>query len=252
MAEEGLDIPNVTAVIFYDMVPSEIRLIQRRGRTGRHKPGICHYLINKGTLDSIYFHVSNRKEQKMHDLLKNPHLVQTVAPILRLKEPIHQKQTLEEIKTKYTERKERANLQNMNKLEEEIEKHSFPNSQRRKSSKIPPKYQNTSHLVNDYTKILTQAAISKQKKSQKRTNSRNGNKSKNKTFLTRYIFDWIYTTMVVLGSTNKDYTYCDLDELYQAATEEDIDPIKIQKEIAYGIKCHIFQTNQSQLIFINS
>ena len=35
VAEEGIDIPAVDLVILYEPVPSEIRMIQRRGRTGR-------------------------------------------------------------------------------------------------------------------------------------------------------------------------------------------------------------------------
>jgi Fanconi anemia group M protein len=35
IAEEGLDIPQVDLVVFYEPIPSEIRYIQRRGRTGR-------------------------------------------------------------------------------------------------------------------------------------------------------------------------------------------------------------------------
>ncbi|MDD1763479.1 MAG: DEAD/DEAH box helicase, partial [Methanobacteriaceae archaeon] len=35
VAEEGIDIPSVDLVILYEPVPSEIRMIQRRGRTGR-------------------------------------------------------------------------------------------------------------------------------------------------------------------------------------------------------------------------
>ena len=37
VAEEGLDIAECDIVIFYDIVPSEIRSIQRRGRTGRKR-----------------------------------------------------------------------------------------------------------------------------------------------------------------------------------------------------------------------
>lgn len=40
VAEEGLDIPATDLVLFYEPVPSEIRSIQRKGRTGRqHKAG---------------------------------------------------------------------------------------------------------------------------------------------------------------------------------------------------------------------
>jgi ERCC4-related helicase len=37
IGEEGLDIPEVDLVIFYEAIPSAIRQIQRRGRTGRQK-----------------------------------------------------------------------------------------------------------------------------------------------------------------------------------------------------------------------
>ncbi len=39
VGEEGLDIAEVNQVIFYDNVPSSIRFVQRRGRTGRKDTG---------------------------------------------------------------------------------------------------------------------------------------------------------------------------------------------------------------------
>ena len=39
IAEEGLDIPEVDLVIFYEPIPSDIRYIQRKGRTGRKSAG---------------------------------------------------------------------------------------------------------------------------------------------------------------------------------------------------------------------
>ena len=42
IAEEGLDIPQVDLVVFYEPIPSEIRYIQRRGRTGRRIIWTCH------------------------------------------------------------------------------------------------------------------------------------------------------------------------------------------------------------------
>ncbi len=39
VGEEGLDIPRADLVLFYEPVGSEIRTIQRRGRTGRHDSG---------------------------------------------------------------------------------------------------------------------------------------------------------------------------------------------------------------------
>jgi Fanconi anemia group M protein len=69
IAEEGLDIPNVDMVVFYEPVPSEIRFIQRRGRTGRKAPGKVVILAAKGTADMAYLHSSRRKERAMKVML---------------------------------------------------------------------------------------------------------------------------------------------------------------------------------------
>ncbi|MFX1257711.1 MAG: DEAD/DEAH box helicase [Promethearchaeota archaeon] len=72
VAEEGLDIPNVDALIFYEPVPSEIRLIQRRGRTGRSAPGRCYILLTEGTVDVPFYRVARTKELSMNSVLMNP------------------------------------------------------------------------------------------------------------------------------------------------------------------------------------
>ena len=72
VAEEGLDIPNVDAIIFYEPVPSEIRLIQRRGRTGRHSPGRCYILLTRSTVDIPFQKVAERKETTMNYVLSTP------------------------------------------------------------------------------------------------------------------------------------------------------------------------------------
>jgi ERCC4-related helicase len=69
IGEEGIDIPSTDAVIFYEPVPSEIRLIQRKGRTGRAHKGEVFILITKGTRDEAYHWASNRKESKMYSLM---------------------------------------------------------------------------------------------------------------------------------------------------------------------------------------
>jgi Fanconi anemia group M protein len=69
ISEEGLSIPDVDDVIFYESVPSEIRSIQRRGRTGRTAPGKVIYLITKGTLDEKLYWTSFHKERKMKGIL---------------------------------------------------------------------------------------------------------------------------------------------------------------------------------------
>jgi len=65
VAEEGLDLPAVDTIIFYEPVPSEIRMIQRRGRTGRFKEGNIYILITKGTKDEVFYWASRKKEEKM-------------------------------------------------------------------------------------------------------------------------------------------------------------------------------------------
>ena len=71
VGEEGLDIPRVDEVIFYEPVPSVIRFIQRRGRTGRQEEGKVRILVTKGTLDEIYMWASRRREKKMYDNIFN-------------------------------------------------------------------------------------------------------------------------------------------------------------------------------------
>ena len=70
VAEEGLDIPSTDLVVFYEPIPSEIRTIQRRGRTGRKMPGKVSILITKGTPDEGYYWVAKRKEKHMRSELE--------------------------------------------------------------------------------------------------------------------------------------------------------------------------------------
>ncbi|MCQ5375707.1 MAG: DEAD/DEAH box helicase [Methanomassiliicoccales archaeon] len=65
VGEEGLDVASTDLVIFYEPVPSEIRSIQRRGRTGRQRPGRVVILKTRGTRDDAYFFTSQRKEKAM-------------------------------------------------------------------------------------------------------------------------------------------------------------------------------------------
>ncbi len=61
VGEEGLDIAEVNQVIFYDNVPSSVRHIQRRGRTGRKDTGKLVVLIAKNTIDETYYWIGKRK-----------------------------------------------------------------------------------------------------------------------------------------------------------------------------------------------
>ncbi|MHA1515215.1 MAG: DEAD/DEAH box helicase [Candidatus Heimdallarchaeaceae archaeon] len=88
VAEEGLDIGECELVIFYDAVPSAIRLIQRKGRTGRRKEGKVIMLIAEGTRDEAYMWAAKRQAQKMKKLVK------------RLEKPLKKKETATKDKQK--------------------------------------------------------------------------------------------------------------------------------------------------------
>ena len=70
VGEEGLDIASTNAVIFYEPVPSEIRTIQRRGRTGRKNDGEVFVLVAKGTMDEVFENSSKKKEDLMRSRLE--------------------------------------------------------------------------------------------------------------------------------------------------------------------------------------
>jgi len=69
IGEEGLDIPEVDLVVFYEAIPSAIRYIQRRGRTGRQKSGRVVVLLARNTRDEAYRWTAFHKEKKMHSTL---------------------------------------------------------------------------------------------------------------------------------------------------------------------------------------
>ena len=70
VAEEGLDIPSTDLVLFYEPIPSEIRSIQRKGRTGRKHEGRVVVLVTKGTRDEAYYWSSLSREKKMQSNMK--------------------------------------------------------------------------------------------------------------------------------------------------------------------------------------
>lgn len=69
IGEEGLHVPDVDLVIFFEAVPSEIRSIQRKGRTGRTRPGRVMILLAEGTVDESYYFSSLRRERVMKSLI---------------------------------------------------------------------------------------------------------------------------------------------------------------------------------------
>lgn len=70
VAEEGLDVPDVDLVVFFESVPSEIRAIQRRGRTGRSSLGRVTVLLTRETRDVQYQAAEVRRERSMRRIVR--------------------------------------------------------------------------------------------------------------------------------------------------------------------------------------
>ena len=70
VAEEGLDVPEVDLVLFYEPVPTAIRSIQRKGRTGRQAKGRVAVLLAEDTRDEAYFWISKRREDEMEEEMR--------------------------------------------------------------------------------------------------------------------------------------------------------------------------------------
>lgn len=70
VGEEGIDIPAVDLVVFFEAVPSAIRSIQRRGRAGRTEAGRCLVLLTAGTRDEKMAFAGVARERKMKRLVQ--------------------------------------------------------------------------------------------------------------------------------------------------------------------------------------
>jgi len=70
IGEEGLDVPECGLVVFYEPIPSGIRHIQRRGRTGRRIPGKVVILVTEGTVEEYYFREGYRRARRMAAILE--------------------------------------------------------------------------------------------------------------------------------------------------------------------------------------
>lgn len=97
VGEEGLDLPKVDRVIFYEPIPSAIRSIQRRGRTGRLEKGEVTVLYTAGTRDEGYRWSAHHKEKKMHlnlELMKKEFSFSKPKPELTLPQFIPSEQSV--------------------------------------------------------------------------------------------------------------------------------------------------------------
>ncbi len=70
VAEEGLDVPDVDLVLFYEPVPKGIRSIQRKGRTGRASDGRVVVLLAEDTRDEAFFWMAKNEEDRMEEELR--------------------------------------------------------------------------------------------------------------------------------------------------------------------------------------
>jgi ERCC4-related helicase len=70
IGEEGLHIPDVETAVFFEPVPSALRMIQRKGRVGRTKFGKVYLLVTKKTADESYYWTASRKERGMKKSIK--------------------------------------------------------------------------------------------------------------------------------------------------------------------------------------
>jgi Fanconi anemia group M protein len=86
VAEEGLDIPSTDLVIFYEPIPSDIRSIQRRGRTGRNRAGEVVILTYEGSRDIGYLLSSMNKESRMRKNLYSLSRENESSPVSRKKD----------------------------------------------------------------------------------------------------------------------------------------------------------------------
>jgi len=69
VGEEGLDISECNMVVFYDNVPSGVRFIQRRGRTGRRAPGKVFIFVTRGTKDEAYYWMGIKRLKEANRLM---------------------------------------------------------------------------------------------------------------------------------------------------------------------------------------
>jgi len=69
IGEEGIDLPSVSLIVFYEPVPSAIRFVQRKGRLRRG--GKIYILLTKGSREHAYLYAAKAKERRMVKLLKS-------------------------------------------------------------------------------------------------------------------------------------------------------------------------------------
>ncbi len=80
VGEEGLDVPSVDLVVFYEPVASAVRAVQRKGRTGRDGPGHVLVLVTRGTRDEAAYWSAAKRERRMRRLVRQLQSTSKKAP----------------------------------------------------------------------------------------------------------------------------------------------------------------------------
>ena len=163
IAEEGLDIPEVKLVVFYEPVASEIRHIQRKGRTGRKSSGNVIILAAKDTVDMRILFASKRRIEKMKTIFNSMKTI--LNPISRVTVPYNRFTELE--------------LEDLNKN---------LNREQKRINKKELKYENTERNVIDKVKTKNEI-IDNVPKFQIGMMAKNENNSIEKAY--RHIYDFL-------------------------------------------------------------
>ena len=163
IAEEGLDIPEVKLVVFYEPVASEIRHIQRKGRTGRKSSGNVIILAAKDTVDMRILFASKRRIEKMKTIFNSMKTI--LNPISRVTVPYNRFTELE--------------LEDLNKN---------LNREQKRINKKELKYENTERNVIEKVKTKNEI-IDKVPKFQIGMMAKNENNSIEKAY--RHIYDFL-------------------------------------------------------------
>jgi len=147
IAEQGLDIPDVDTVIFYEPIPSAIRQIQRRGRIGRHGKGKVIVLVTKNTIDEGYRWSAHHKEKRMYRNLES--LKGKLALLLNTRE---EKITdyVKENKIKiFADHREKGTgiIKELIDMDVELKLESFPNSDYILSSRVGVEFKTVEDFV---------------------------------------------------------------------------------------------------------
>lgn len=157
IGEEGLDIPKVDGVIFYEPVPSTIRGIQRRGRTGRNERGHVTILVTKGTRDEAYLWSARSREKTMNKTLKE---IGNGVRAPRTEAPLN---TYSEDVVIYADTRERANpvVKELIELGAKIELEQLETGDFHLSSEVVVEFKNAADFVDSLIdgRLLSQAPV---------------------------------------------------------------------------------------------